>query len=208
DQGRHQRHLLALLGSVLEDGRLPAAGQRAPHQGRQQCSGFINQHELRSGRNFFFTSTQSWASQCSIWAGSRSRACWSGFWGVMRRCASQALTYWGWKRTPNAFWMSWATRQAVHSSLGKPKSVALRPNQDRTVPSWAGVSLGVRPGWGLASRPWVGSAWWRAHQSRTVRGWTPKKAATLVWGQPSAIRVTAKRRRRSSSAAEPRIVFM
>ena len=147
------------------------------------------------------------SSHAAIALGSRSRGTRSGFWGVKPLSRSQVLRYLGLSPTPNSSRMSWPSRAAVQSSVGKPWCVGLSVNQRSATFSWVEVSLAGRPETGLITRPASPRSRKAASQRRTVEGSTPRKSATSWVEYPSATRSTASRRRYSNSFAEPGVLI-
>src|SRR5436305_1677027 len=97
--------------------------------------------------------------------------------------------------------MSRATRLAVHSWLGQPCFLAPCRRSRSSWRSCPSDKRGVCPTTGLAWRPW--GFWARRRQRCTEVGRTPRMRATTVGDSPCSTASTARRRRRSSSAAVP-----
>ena len=83
---------------------------------------------------------------------SRSRACRSGFWGLHLIPLRMYHTYPGWYVIPNSRAITWATRFGVHKSVGKTATLASFNRMPSNSFFCSAVSLGERPGWGLARK--------------------------------------------------------
>lgn len=91
-QAGDHRHLLVPSALDLQDGGLAARREGAANERIEEYAAFVDQDDVGLAASPFFRMRgQSLAIQRSMRAWSRSRACFSGFWGVMPRCVNQAL---------------------------------------------------------------------------------------------------------------------
>ena len=180
----------------LQDRRLTAWSVCA-HNDRQQVNArFVYEDD---GPVFFdglfFNAGQRSSFQRWISVSWRCLARRIGFWGVQPRALRIRLTCAGWYCTPNSRWMTWATREQVHSSPRNPKLSAPRSNNSGSFSRSTWLKRNGAPdlgrSWSVASPPSLP----RLTHWLTAPLVTPMASAISFCSQPAWYKAHARLRR-------------
>jgi len=176
----------------------------AAHEGLKHIAAFIDQHDVPTMvTGLFFTLVHSSVRQSAIASSSRSRTRRSGFWGLHPILLRMYHAYPGWYVTPNSRAITWATRFRVHKSVGKTAALAPFNRMPSNSFFCSAVSLGERPGWGLARKASSPPCFSRCFQRETEEGETPIKRLTSRTPLPSSNSRQPIMRRISNASALP-----
>src|SRR5215203_904815 len=221
-----QRVELPLRRDPTHYRQVSARDERAQHRGdaargvsaddrRQRVEARLVDEDGRAplAPRFFFNSGHRSSRHPATSCSSRWAARSAGFCGVQRKAFRSRETWPLWYETANSRRMTSATRAHVQTSPRKPYASAPCDKNSGTSRSRSGVSRGVAPLWGRASKPASPCSRTAAIHWLTATFVTPRASAISCCVQPSRLSSSARQRRicfqsdvRDASVAMPALL--